>query len=187
MGDPTTRSGLLVQYFEKGRLELHPDAPSDWRYQLGLLVDELARVLAPVPLGGDTSTLTYADVALLSDSERRTALPDGFSGGIWESADGSVFIPFDAFLAPAPGHLVPLDFWRFLNDPAVFPGGWLHDAGLPVTPVAEAVVTKGPVSRRILVQAFQRTILTYDPQNPLDYVVECANVGADYMRAIGPR
>ena len=103
-----------------------------------------------------------------------------------EMPDGSTFVPFDAALAPGPGHVVSRDFWRFLNDPTVFPGGWLHDAGLPVTPLAEAVVTKGAVTRTILVQAFQRTILTYDPQNPPEYVVECANVGTDFLRAVGP-
>ena len=186
MGEAMRRGGTLVQYFEKGRIELHPDAPEGWKFQLGLLVDELARLLALVPLGGDSSTLTYADVARLSDAARRTGPPDGFAGGVADLLDGSVFVPFDASLAPAPGHVVPRDFWRFLNDPAVFPGGWLHDAGLPVTPLAEAVVTKGSVTRPILVQAFQRTILTYDPLNPADYVVECANVGTDFLRAIGP-
>jgi|GEM_PF-859132 len=186
MGEARLRGGLVVQYFEKGRLELHPDAPEGWGFQLGLLVDELARLLALVPLGGDTSTMTYADVARLSEASLRVRPPDGFSGGVGEMPDGSTFVPFDAALAPAPGHYVPRDFWRFLNDPNVFPGGWLHDAGLPVTPLAEAVVTKGPVTRPILVQAFQRTILTLDPANPADYVVECANAGTDFLRAIGP-
>ena len=186
MGAAMERGGIPVQYFEKGRLELHQDAPDGWKFQLGLLVDELARVFALVPLGGDTSTLTYADVARLSVATRRVSPPDGFSGGVAELPDGSTFVPFDAALAVGPGHIVPGNFWRFLNDPTVFPGGWLHDAGLPVTPVAEAVVTKGAVTRTILVQAFQRTILTFDPLNPSDYVVECANAGTDYLRAIGP-
>lgn len=186
MGDARLRGGLVIQYFEKGRLELHPDALEDWRFQLGLLVDELARMRALVPLGGDTSTMTYADVARLSAASLRVSPPDGFGGGVSDMPDGSTFVPFDAALTPAPGHYVPRDFWRFLNDPSVFPGGWLHDAGLPITPVAEAVVTKGGVTRPILVQAFQRTILTLDPLNPADYVVECANAGTDFLRAIGP-
>ena len=186
MGDAQIRGGFVVQYFEKGRLEFHQDAPDGWKYQLGLLVDELARQSAMVPLGGDSSTITYADVARMSDPSRRVGPPEGFAGGVAEMPDGSTFVPFDAALAPGPGHVVPRDFWRFLNDPAVFPGGWLHDAGLPVTPLAEAVVTKGALTRTILVQAFQRTILTYDPQNPADYVVECANVGTDFIRAVGP-
>ena len=44
---------------------------------------------------------------------------------------------------------------------------------------------KGPAKgRQIVVQAFQRTILTYDPLNPADYQVERANVGTDYARAL---
>jgi hypothetical protein len=52
--------------------------------------------------------------------------------------------------------------------------------------VAEVIVSKGPeTGRRILVQAFQRTILTFDPLNPSDYQVECANVGTDFVRSGG--
>lgn len=185
MGGSVQRTGLTVQYFEKGRLEYHPGAPDGWQFQLGLLVDSLAAIRAPVPIGGDTSSLTYADVAFLSDPERRVAPPEDFLGGVATLPDGSTFVPFDAMLAPGPGHVVPEAFWQFLGDPTTFPGGWLHDAGLPVMPVAEATVTKGAVSRRILVQAFQRTVLTYDPLNPPGYVVECANTGTDYLRATG--
>ena len=66
----------------------------------------------------------------------------------------------------------------------------MADIGLPLTPAVEAVVDKGPdKGRRILVQAFQRTrtILTYDPLNPLDYQIERANVGTDYARAFPER
>jgi len=38
--DPTR--GLMVQYFQRARMELHPYNPEPYRVQLGLLVDELA-------------------------------------------------------------------------------------------------------------------------------------------------
>ncbi len=187
MGDGmgVSPSGATEQYFEKGRLEYHAHEPEGWRFQLGLLVDELIALMAAIPIGGDSSSLTYASLARLRDPVRRLPAPDDFGGGVATLADGSTFIPFDAALAPAPGHAVPERFWQFLNDPSVFPNGWLHDAGLPISPVAEAVVTKGMVTRRILVQAFQRTVLTYDPENPGDYQVECANVGTDFLKANG--
>jgi hypothetical protein len=37
------------------------------------------------------------------------------------------------------------------------------------------------------VQAFQRAILTSDPQNPPDWQVERANVGTDYRKAFPAR
>jgi hypothetical protein len=174
-----------VQYFEKGRIEEHPGEPNPaWRFQYGLLVDELAAAGAALPVGGDASTVTYATIALLAQPETRTAAPAGFVGGTALLPDGAVFVPFSASLLPEAGHVVPEGFWTYINDASLFPGGWLHDVGLPLTPPVEAVVDKGPdKGRRILVQAFQRTVLTYDPANPPGWQIERANVGADYARA----
>jgi hypothetical protein len=174
-----------VQYFEKGRLEDHSATQRDpaWRFQYGLLVDELHQAGATLPIGGEASTLTYKDLTALSTPERRVPPPAGHSGNVVERADGSVFIPFTTDLRSAPGHTVPPYFWRYITRADLFPGGWLHDIGLPITEPVEATVTKGSVSgRKIIIQAFQRTILTYDPANPPDWQVERANVGTDYRR-----
>ena len=112
--------------------------------------------------------------------------PDGFGGGFAVLDDGRVFVPFDASLVPGPGQVVPPVFWAFLSVTSVFPGGWLRDVGLRLTPVAEVIVTKGPeTGRRILVQAFLRTILTANPLIPTEYHVECANVATRFVRSAG--
>lgn len=193
LGFPT---GLPSQYFEKARLEDHTatEARPEWQYQYGLLVDELLAVRSPVPLGGDRSTLTYAEVTRAASVERRIAPPlataaDALTGAVTALADGSVFVPFSADLSPAPGHAVPVYFWEYLNREDLFPGGWLHDVGLPLTEPLAAIVDKGIIldgqlvrvsDRPITVQAFQRTVLTYDPANPAGWQVERANVGTDY-------
>ena len=46
--DPAT--GLLVQYFEKARLEWHPGNPDAYKIQLGLLGDEMGKRAAPIPI-----------------------------------------------------------------------------------------------------------------------------------------
>lgn len=43
-----SQTGLRVQYFQRARFELHPDAPPAYRVQLGLLADELGYVFPPV-------------------------------------------------------------------------------------------------------------------------------------------
>jgi hypothetical protein len=185
LGPPVALNGLTAQYFEKGRAEDHPEEQNPfWRVQYGLLVDELVGARSTLPVGGDASTLTYAAIQQLADPSQRVAPPPGFVGGTMALPDGSVFVPFSAALVPEAGHVVPPNFWAYVNNLDLFPGGWLHDVGLPITEPVEAVVDKGPATgRQIVVQAFQRTVLTYDPLNPPDYRVERANVGTDYARA----
>jgi hypothetical protein len=191
----TNVAGYVSQYFEKGRLEDHSgDSPDPaWQFMYGLLVDELHSSLATLPIGGEVSTLTYADLHALADPSQRVAPPAGYSGTgtMTMDAEGTTFIPFAADLTGAPGHLVPGGFWEYLNRPDRCPGGWLHDVGLPISPTQEIVVTKdlpdGPEQRTITVQAFQAAILTDDPLNPPDWRVERVNVGSDYRKGFPAR
>ncbi|HZU06065.1 MAG TPA: glycosyl hydrolase [Chloroflexota bacterium] len=186
----TTLNGLPVQYFEKGRLEDHSSGATDpaWQIQYGLLVDELQQAQADVPVGGDVSAVTYARLARLAAESQRLPPPPGFTGGVAQLSDGSVFIPFSDDLSPAPGHYVPRQFWEYMNNADWFPGGWLHDIGLPITEALRIeVVKQGIGPRTVQVQAFQRTVLTYDPANPPEWQVERANVGTDYARAFPQR
>jgi hypothetical protein len=190
LSPPTAINGVPVQYFEKGRLEDHSTGQADptWHLQYGLLVDELQQAQAEVPFGGDISPITYARVNRLADPSQRLPPPPGFTEGVYRMADGSVFIPFSPDLSAAPGHFVPARFWEYMNNPLYFPGGWLHDIGLPITEALQLDVIKyGQGPRTVQVQAFQRTVLTYDPANPLDWQVERANVGTDYARAFPDR
>ena len=188
-------NGYPAQYFEKGRLEDHQGESADpnWRFLYGLLVDELHHARVRLPIGGDESTLTYADLTRLADPASRVVPPAGYGGqGTWTvGADGTTFIPFTTDLTGAPGHWVWGGFWQYINRIDLFPGGWLHDVGLPISEAQEVRVTKylpgGPVERTIRVQAFQRTILTYDPANPPEWQIERANVGTDYQKAFPDR
>ena len=186
--------GYPGQYFEKGRLEDHAGEAGDpnWWLMYGLLVDELHAARASLPVGGDVSALTYAGVNDLAGAQRREAPPPGYAGsGTHPVEGGGMFIPFTADLSGAPGHVVPAFFWEYINRADLFPGGWLHDVGLPLTQRQQVEVTKylpeGPAQRTIWVQAFQRTILTWDALNPPDWQVERANVGSDYRRQFPDR
>jgi hypothetical protein len=193
----TVYAGYRAQYFEKGRIEDHIGESTDpnWRFLYGLLVDELQIARVPLPVAGETSTLSYGpsptaliNVADLAQELRREPPPPGFAGGTMARSDGAVFVPYSQALRPAPGHNISSIFWPYINRRDIFPGGWLHDVGLPMTEPITAVVTKGTLSNRnLLVQVFQRTILTYDPLNPTDFQIERANVGTDYRRAFPDR
>ncbi len=177
-----TVNGYPSQYFEKGRLEDHRAEVTDpvWALMYGRLTVELME-RAP-GTGANSSSLTYADLRLAS--QERVPAPRGFTGGTLAVADGR-FVPYDARLGVAGGYVVPDYFWGYINRADLFPGGWLHDVGLPLTRVLSAETVKQGVRRTIMLQAFERTILTYDPQNPPAWQVERGNIGTDALQAEG--
>jgi len=196
----TTTDGVAAQYFEKARLEnrraQNRSGNPAYDFEYGLLVDEMKAVRSQQAVGGDRSSVTYATIQDASDPAKRQAPPAGFTGNAMVMANGSVFIPFTADLSPAPGNVVPPFFWEFMNRQDLFPGGWLHDIGLPITGAITANVDKGRIigteiqrvtNVPITVQAFQRTILTYDPANPAGFLTERANTGTDYMTVFPER
>jgi hypothetical protein len=188
-------NGVPAQYFEKARLEnrraTNRSGNPAYDFEYGLLVDEMQAISSTRPIGGERSSVTYATINRQSAPELRVPVPAaGQAGGVVEIPDGSTFVPFTADLSAAPGHTVPEFFWRFINDPILFPGGWLHDIGLPITPVLNALVDKGRIIGSTIIpaigvpiqlQAFQRTILTFDPANPDGFQTERANTGTDFF------
>jgi hypothetical protein len=116
---------------------------------------------------------------------------NGETGLITRGPAGPVLIRGAAYLTET-GHNIPDVFWSYLNarGPIYDDNGLYHADGLIVNwvsafgyPVTEPFWTTIRVSghdRVILVQAFQRRILTYSPNNPEGWKVEMANVGAQY-------
>lgn len=88
------------------------------------------------------------------------------------------------------GHNIPDVFWAFMNQKGpVSVGGrtvqdtvidWTFAMGYPLTEPYWMPVQVGTEERWVLVQAFQRRILTYSPSNPPGFQVEMGNVGRSY-------
>jgi hypothetical protein len=183
LGNPVT-DGLYVysypaQYFEKGRIEDHRgESPNpDWAFAYGLLTADLME--AAPDLAVSTTDVTYDDLNAAHDAGLRQAAPAGFVQGTTPADGGGTFVPYDAGLVSAPGYVVPAVFWDYINRADLFPGGWFHDIGLPMTGSLQATVAKNGETRAITLQAFERAVLSYDPQNPADFQVERGNIGAD--------
>jgi hypothetical protein len=187
LGYPVTglleAAGHPAQYFEKGRIEDHRRAEADprWQFMYGRLTAEL---IERDPQGTVSGTaLTYGDIRVAADPVNRHDPPPGFRGGTLTMWDGT-FVPYDPFLRPAPGSIVQPYFWSYINRAELFPGGWLHDLGLPMTDAFIVGAFKNGEWREIVVQAFERSVLTYDPKNPRDWQVERGNIGADALRTL---
>jgi hypothetical protein len=181
--------GNPAQYYEKGRIEDHSarERNPDWAFMYGRLTAELIAAGNTAPVGGDTSQYSYRDLTTLADwsNLKQTPYP-GVDGVVANNRAQGIFVPYNAALKSGPGHFVLPQFWSYINRRELFPGGWLHDIGLPMTEPVNGWVTKFGVKREIVIQAFERAVLTFDAQNPRGWEVERANVGSDFLRAPAP-
>ncbi len=173
--------GYPSQYFEKGRIEDHRGKVGDpnWQFMFGRLTAELMQ--DQPGLSVSSTNLTYGELITANEPRFRVAPPPGFTGGT-KAVDDGMFIPYDPFLRPAPGYVIAPYFWAYINRTDLFPGGWLHDIGLPMSHVFEVRVIRDGMERYIIMQAFERAVLTYDIRNPAEWQVEKGNIGADAMR-----
>ena len=90
-------------------------------------------------------------------------------------------------------HNVASVFWDFMNssgpvaqngqttDGKLFPNPF-YATGYPLTEAYWTHVLVGGVSKLVLVQVFERRVLTYTPDNPDGWKVEAGNVGLQYYQ-----
>jgi hypothetical protein len=158
---------------------------------------------ANIPVAGDVgssiNTPTYATLAALASLNGDHRAPDRTGQQIREgitrnSGVGSVdnlagFAKYSVY-EPTTGHNIPDVFWKFMNQRGVvYKQGryaedilvdWLFAMGYPVTEPYWMPIQVGSEQRWVLMQAFQRRILTYSPYNPDGWKVEMGNVGRAY-------
>ncbi|MGI8588276.1 MAG: lamin tail domain-containing protein [Chloroflexia bacterium] len=165
-----------------------------------------ARSPANIPIAGDrddTSAPTYASfagVSSLPGSEHPAASAVGGSVSLGIAQDGKT-APFPpapsygvtyAYFEAQTKHNVADPFWRFLNSagPVIENGQlvqgplykpWFAQAGLPISEAYWAQVKITGRHTDVLIQAFQRRVLTYVPTNEPAWQVEMGNIGLHYQ------
>lgn len=198
-----------VVYFDKARLELtdpNGDPASPWFVSSGLLVRELVlgeiqtghrrfltRSPARVPLAGDPAPVnpdapTYASLRPRSALATGQRAPDRAGQPVIEvlhpdgtvTADpargdsGVICTDYDS----VTGHNVASPFRTWF---ASRPWDPLAVVGRPIAEPYWVLVRVDSVPRWVLVQAFERRLLTYTPENPPAWQVEMGNVGRHYF------
>ncbi len=153
---------------------------------------------------GDPLAPSYADLASVSSAGKemrdagRTGQPvtatlsrDGKKGE--DPSKASVQGGKIAYYESSTGHNVPQVMWDFLNSSgAVSVGGktsqqrliepWFYASGLPISdPYWVRATIAGKVTG-VLVQAYERRVLTYVPTNPEGFKVEMGNIGQHYFQ-----
>lgn len=196
----------LVQYWDKSRMEIGDpgaDRSQLWFVTNGLLSKELIsgraqvgnsafvdRQPAEVPVAGDgddPNGPTYASFgqhASLS-ADRRVDPAVGSTVAQSIARDGT--LGFDGDLRRYEvtvaqynnelGHNLPNVFVDYFG---VLPVDWVFALGYPVSEPYWATVRVGGQPKDVLIQVFERRVLTYTPSNPDGFKVEMGNVGQHY-------
>jgi glucose/arabinose dehydrogenase len=113
------------------------------------------------------------------------------SGDVWNDEAMGQYAVRAAEIAPETGHVVAEPFWNFMTSEAsVWEDGALvngqlfenpyYATGLPISEAYWATVRVAGTEQAVLIQAFERRVLTYTPSNPPGWQVELGNVGLHY-------
>jgi hypothetical protein len=182
-------NGLLAQELISGRVQVGNTQFTD-------------RYPAEIPLASDTDDTqapTYASyrsaVAITATNRVNSTANTRIdrTGVITTDASFDTFTVKYAFYEQATRHNIPDVFWQFLNEsgPIVRADGEVRHARLSdpyfyVTgyPVSEAYWARVKIENRpntpVLIQAYERRVLTYVPSAPTGFKVQMGNIGLHY-------
>ena len=158
-----------------------------------------------INIAGDQGTTlpnpTYASFLKVSTINKENKTPehnrqnvtatlnrDGLTGDNPELA--SKYNVKNVYYDPNLQHNIPDVFWNYMNQTGpVYVNGayttetvfdWLSTMGLPLSEAYWSRSVVGGVEQDVLVQVFERRVLTYTPANPEAFRVEMGNVGQHY-------
>jgi uncharacterized protein YkwD len=193
-----------VYYFDKARMELTTTTSG---VSNGLLVTEMVSGAvqvgnsafqqykpAAIPVAGDAQDNkecpTYATLwnvasfgTLISDRRAQNRVgqdvtatldPSGRVGNDASRAGSAAIAQYE----PTLGHNVPDVFWNWMQ---TLPSSWQSLLGMPVTEPYWIQTRVGGTVKSVLMQAFERRVLTYTPDNPAAWQVEMGNVGLHFL------
>ncbi|MFW6074992.1 MAG: peptidase domain-containing protein [Chloroflexota bacterium] len=180
-------NGLLATELVTGRLQLGLDEFED-------------RSPADINAAGDENDPNAPTYATFTDLRDEPAFEQDAILTTRVSRDGTLsddpdLAGFDARaveLVPETGHRVASPFWDFMNssgavneggsraDAALFPNPY-YATGFPITEAYWTTVALNGEPTDVLIQVFERRVLTYTPGNEDGWRVEAGNVGRHYF------
>ncbi|NJN18714.1 MAG: hypothetical protein HC822_21890 [Oscillochloris sp.] len=200
-----------VQYFAKGRMEWNMSDRAPFRYWVsgGRLVAEMLSgqvqtgIQASFPIPPPDEAIAGDPAASNLDAPTYRALAKAAWPQITTPAQPAhntlitSVLHTDGSILPEPalagynmragsydrqlGHNIAQVFADMLNQRDVVGGDWRETVGLPLSEPYWVYTKVNGVERHILVQPFERRMLTYNPANPPDWQVEFGNTGRHYL------
>ncbi len=193
-----------VFYFDKARMELNNPTSG---VSNGLLVTEMVSggvqvgnsaftsyQPAVIPVAGDATNNdtcpTYAtlwSVASFGDLAQSRRAPKRLNQPVSATLDSAGHVgddPAHAGYATITqydsnlGHNIPDVFWNWMQ---TLPSDWQSLLGLPITEPYWTQTRVGGTLHFVLMQAFERRVLTYTPDNAPAWQVEMGNVGLHFL------
>jgi predicted aspartyl protease len=188
-------NGLLVREMVSGQVQL-----GDTQFQDKGSADEA--VAGDPASRGNGDSPTYATFHNIASLNNDHPSPDRTGQAVVEAIDKSGSVssitspdPSVSYSQFDPGlkHNVANKFVDFLNQTGpVFVNGSIQQgqtvvnglflAGLPITEAYWVKAKVAGATQDVLVQLFERRVLTYTPANPPEFQVEMGNVGQHYLR-----
>ncbi len=182
-------SGLLVRELISGQMQVGN-------------AEFIDREPSDVSITGDTSDLTaptYASFAAVTGN--RAANRVGAYADMRIDRNGNV-TPFDStgvtaarfgYYSATTGHNIPQVFYAYLNSAdVIYVNGrsqqgalmdnWVATMGYPLSEAYWTTTSINGIAQIVLVQPFERRVLTYVPNNPAGWQIEQGNVGRHYYR-----
>ncbi len=150
---------------------------------------------ASVTVAGDLDDPTGPTYASFNPLRNAPALADGTPITATVTRDGQVTDdPTRAGKAtaqhyvPETKHTVADVFWVFMTSSGIVDGGAteplfrspFYATGFPITEAYWSTVRVAGQERAVLIQVFERRVLTFTPGNPPGFAVEAGNVGLQY-------
>lgn len=188
-------SGLLTRELISGTIQIGDDAFLDTGQ--GASIQVAGDYLNPFPQyrhmaevidqGHPDRTGEIADTVLT---------PDGLDPEIAPPEDPDAeFVHHIVYHGPDAvdvGYNIPRAFWEYLNATGTVYNGdgipenadplfsWIYVMGFPIADAFWAEVPVGGVTQWVLIQPFERRVLTYTPANDPEWQVEMGNIGQHY-------
>ncbi|CAN5550456.1 hypothetical protein BH23CHL2_BH23CHL2_00990 [soil metagenome] len=190
-GDPNNiyyvTNGLLTVELVTGQLK-RGDAPSAYE-QLEPASQYVAGDQSNNP--GTPRYATFASYVTAGDNPFRASDQTGQGVTAFMSGAGQVSTTDSrgvtyARYEPATGHNIASVFWNWFNSPASgfrpdLGVDWVYVAGLPISEPYWIDATVGGQVKRVLVQLFERRVLTYTDSNSDPFRIEWGNIGQHYQ------